>query len=298
MRALLLSLLAAAPLASPAAPFTFRDGDRVALLGSTVVERDQKRGALEATLSLAVGDARLVFRNLGWSGDTVFGHARSYFGPPKEGLDRLRQHLGLVKPTVVIACYGAELAFEDAFPRLLPEFLQGYRAWLDLVKQAAADPRVVLVAPPPLENLPGRPAQDAGNERLAALRDALRALAAERGLPFVDTFEPLRVPGTPPLTTDGVHFTPAGQEAWARALAKGLGLAPPPVSDAALRPLILRKDELFFHRHRPANETYLFLFRKHEQGRNAAEIPQFDPLIEDLDARIHQAKLDLLRPAP
>jgi hypothetical protein len=53
-----------------------------------------------------------------------------------------------------------------------------------------------------------------------------------------------------------------------------------------LRQAIVAKNELFFHRYRPQNETYLFLFRKHEQGNNAAEIPQFDPLIEEKEAEI------------
>ena len=45
-----------------------------------------------------------------------------------------------------------------------------------------------------------------------------------------------------------------------------------------LRQTIVKKNELFFHRWRPQNNTYLFLFRKHEQGQNAKEIPEFDPL--------------------
>ncbi len=46
-----------------------------------------------------------------------------------------------------------------------------------------------------------------------------------------------------------------------------------------LRQAILAKNELYFHRWRPQNVTYLFGFRKHEQGQNAVEIPQFDPLV-------------------
>jgi putative heme-binding domain-containing protein len=53
-----------------------------------------------------------------------------------------------------------------------------------------------------------------------------------------------------------------------------------------LRQTILKKNELFFHRWRPQNNTYLFLFRKHEQGQNAKEIPQFDPLIEEQEKKI------------
>lgn len=54
-----------------------------------------------------------------------------------------------------------------------------------------------------------------------------------------------------------------------------------------LRKTIVEKDTAFFHRYRPQNETYLFLFRKHEQGNNAGEIMQFDQLAEQTDMRIH-----------
>src|SRR5262249_31726055 len=46
-----------------------------------------------------------------------------------------------------------------------------------------------------------------------------------------------------------------------------------------LRKAIRAKNRLYFHRWRPQNETYLFGFRKHEQGKNAKEIVEFDPLI-------------------
>lgn len=58
----------------------------------------------------------------------------------------------------------------------------------------------------------------------------------------------------------------------------------------ALRTLIVRKNELYFHRWRPQNITYLFGFRKHEQGNNASEIAMFDPLIDVLEQQIHKAK--------
>ena len=54
-----------------------------------------------------------------------------------------------------------------------------------------------------------------------------------------------------------------------------------------LRRLIVEKNELYFHRWRPQNVTYLFGFRKHEQGNNAVEIPKFDPLIEVKEKEIH-----------
>ena len=76
-------------------------------------------------------------------------------------------------------------------------------------------------------------------------------------------------------------------------LAKGVRVDIPIDSNyTELLHTITMKNMMFFHRHRPQNETYLFLFRKHEQGNNAVEIPQFDPLVQDLDKKIY----DLSKP--
>lgn len=53
-----------------------------------------------------------------------------------------------------------------------------------------------------------------------------------------------------------------------------------------LRTATIEKDLAFFHRYRPQNETYLFLFRKHEQGNNANEVHAFDALANESDSRI------------
>src|SRR5205823_12395622 len=58
-----------------------------------------------------------------------------------------------------------------------------------------------------------------------------------------------------------------------------------------LRKVIVEKNQLYFHRWRPQNDTYLFGFRKHEQGNNAVEIPQFDPLIAKLEADIAKLRV-------
>ena len=58
-----------------------------------------------------------------------------------------------------------------------------------------------------------------------------------------------------------------------------------------LHDAILKKNELFFHRWRPQNNTYLFLFRKHEQGQNASEIPKFDPLVQEQETKIAKLRV-------
>lgn len=292
------------PAAAPPQPatFEFKDGDRLVLLGSTVIEREQRYGAFEPRLALALGEAKVSVRNLAWSGDTVFGHARSYFGPPEEGLQRLSAHLEMLKPTVVLMCYGSELAFE----RLggLPDFLSGYRALIELVRAKAPGVRIIIAAPPPVQTLPPPlPDLTVANKNLSSLRDALRKFALLQNTYFVDWFElmgGIPKPGsvTKALTENGVHYTPAGYEKLAAKLVQGLGLkvpaeVPAPASEN-LRRAVIAKDTLFFNRWRPQNETYLFGFRKHEQGQNAKEIPMFDPLISQADETIQKLKAEAL----
>lgn len=285
--------------------FAFKDGDRLVLIGSTVIEREQRHAALEPRLVLALGETTVTVRNLGWSADTVYGHARSYFGPPQEGLERLGVHIELLKPTVVLLCYGSELAFEGLGG--LPDFLTAYRKLLDLFRAKAPGVRFIVATPPPLETLPPPlPDMTQANRNLSSLRDALQKFALTQNAFFVDWFEamggmPKPGPVAKPLTENGVHYTAAGYDKLAETLLTALGLKVPPADQAemqALRSEVMRKDELFFNRWRPQNETYLFGFRKHEQGQNAREIPMFDPLIEAADRRIRELKRAALQSAP
>jgi len=86
------------------------------------------------------------------------------------------------------------------------------------------------------------------------------------------------------LSVDGKPLVIATAQHWGEGLHFVRSYAHPQLNKLAAE--IAAKNELFFHRHRPQNETYLFLFRKHEQGNNAVEIPQFDPLIEKREAKI------------
>ena len=81
----------------------------------------------------------------------------------------------------------------------------------------------------------------------------------------------------------------ASHEQWANGITLDRGQAIPQIDD--LRQAIVKKNELYFHRYRPQNETYLFLFRKHEQGNNAVEVPQFEALVAEQEKRIRQLKI-------
>src|SRR5688572_15895014 len=99
-------VLIAAGSASAAGPFELRDGDRVVLIGDTFIEREQTYSYLETLVLLGAPDKKITFRNLGWSGDTVYGDARSYEHPADRGFENLKKQVHKLKPTVVFIGYG------------------------------------------------------------------------------------------------------------------------------------------------------------------------------------------------
>jgi hypothetical protein len=160
-----------------------------------------------------------------------------------------------------------------------------------------------------MENL-GKPRPDPAvrNKVIRQYADAVRDVAAKRGHRFVDLFE--AVPETPAAadarsTDNGLHLTARGyREVAVRTAAAAFGVEADKARAAVdagsgdyeeLRRVIGEKNELFFHRWRPQNETYLFGFRKHEQGRNAAEIPQFDPFIAEKEKEIAKLRTPVAR---
>jgi lysophospholipase L1-like esterase len=383
-----LLVLAAGP-ARAAGEFALRDGDRVVLIGNALIEREQRDGYWETALTSRYPERNILFRNLGWSGDTVFGEARAGFGSPADGFRHLKEHVLSLKPTVILVGYGSNEAFEG--PAGLPRFTQGLEVLLDTIAPTRA--RIVLLSPLRQEDL-GRPLPDpaAQNKNLRLYRDAIRDSATRRGLLFVDLYDLLGdgAKATPPLplTDNGIHLTSFGYWKSAAVLERGLGLnrprwqvefhggreeptaagatvkrregkplsfrvtditlpappapadgmpkgfAPPaervlrdrdlrpgsytltvdgkPVATATaaewaagvslhrgpefeqaelLRKAVVAKNLLYFHRWRPQNVTYLFGFRKHEQGQNAREIPEFDPLVAKQEAEIARLRV-------
>jgi lysophospholipase L1-like esterase len=381
-----LALLPALAAAQAPPPFTLADGDRVVFLGNTLIEREQRYGYWETVLTRRFPKAAVTFRNLGWSGDNVWGDARAGFGTRPDGFRHLKEHGLALKPTVLIIGYGANESFDGTGG--LPRFVAGLNTLLDALAPAKA--RLVFLSPLRQEDL-GRPLPDptAHNKDLRLYADAIRDVAAKRGGLFVDLYEliPDGAAATPrtPLTDNGIHLTAWGYWKSSPALEQGLGLpeegwrvrlradgrgargdganvanvqagplrfeviddmlpAPPPpdgvwrssmaervltvrglpsgdytlsidgkgVTTATakdwasgvvltrtpefeqaeqLRRAVVAKNLLYFHRWRPQNETYLFGFRKQEQGKNAVEIPKFDPLVAKQEAEIARLKV-------
>src|SRR5690606_13893065 len=53
-----------------------------------------------------------------------------------------------------------------------------------------------------------------------------------------------------------------------------------------LRNLIFKKNELYFHKYRPLNRTYILGFRAYEQGRHKQGLEELDGIVTWLDTQI------------
>lgn len=285
-----LLLLPSSMCAADPTPFELRDGDRVVLIGGTFIEREQSYSYLETLFHLAWPDRKFTVRNLGWSGDNIFGASRGYFEGADAGFARLTKIVHDLKPTVILIGYGMTESFdgEDG----LPNFRLGYARLLDMLKDLNAR-ETILIGPIRHEQL-NRPLPDptAHNRSIAMYADAISEIAKQRGRRFIDLQD--LTEGAKSLTDNGIHLTREGYLAAAQSIMKKLSLPIPSASPEAsekIRQLSMQKNVQYFNQWRPANETYIFGFRAYEQGKNAAEMPQFAKPIEKLEEEINALAL-------
>ena len=278
-------LLAITGVARADHPFLFRDGDRVVLLGGTLIEREQKYGSWELAMTMANKDKNVTFRNLGWSGENVWGESRNSFDPSPTGYKRMVALTKELKPTVIIACFGQNESFDG--PNGLKKFVTQYEKLITDVASTKA--RIVLMTTTPFENTKPMTDVEAKNKNLQLYNKAIHELADARKLEFVDLYT-LASQQSQKVTENGLHLSETGYDITARAFTTTVPAIPLGSQTEAIRNKIIEKNQLFFHRWRPENETYLFGFRKHEQGQNGKEIPQFDPLVEKVEREIAELR--------
>jgi hypothetical protein len=105
----------------------------------------------------------------------------------------------------------------------------------------------------------------------------------------------LRVTGLEPgrhvLKIDGAEAAAATAEEWA----KGVAIARGPEFEQleTLRRLIQEKNRHYFHYWRPQNDTYIFGFRRKEQGHLTAEFPKYPPILNEKDAEIAKLRVPM-----
>ncbi|MBL4886652.1 MAG: hypothetical protein JKY95_19270 [Planctomycetaceae bacterium] len=274
------------------AAWELRNNDRVVFLGSTFIERENTYAMMEMSLRLANPNLNLSVRNLGWAGDNVLGESRAYFGSVAEGYAHLKEYVKLTDPTLLIVSYGHNAAF--AGEAGLGSFIEQYAALLKDLQ--AENRRIVVLGTTPLEGgVLSQAEVDQANDNRRMYGKAIASLCASEQIAYVDILDRMlqlkKQLHVENLTTNGLHLNRIGYAIAGEAILNSQGKSLVEnnqllLSDSQFRSLskpleqgVLLKNELFFHRFRPQNETYLRGFRKHEQGQNAKEIYEFDALV-------------------
>ncbi len=211
-------------------PFRLVEGDRVVLLGNALIEHERFHGYIETRLLRHTSAAKITFRNLGWSGDTVRGDARTSGYENPEGISRLLKEMKALKPSVILLGYGMNESF--AGPAGVSIFVKEYAKLLDYLAPLKA--RIVVLSPTWHENL-GPPLPDPAehNRSLEEYIAALKQFATKRRLAFVDLHHPLaeakRAAPAQQLTSNGILLNDLGYWHVAAAIERQLGLASPRV---------------------------------------------------------------------
>jgi putative heme-binding domain-containing protein len=294
-RCLLVALCLTLPsLAAAAERLELKKGDHICIIGNTLAERMQHDGWLETLITARFPEHDLVFRNLGYSGDEIDGwenpqhRMRSMdFGTFDQWLTgsapvpqptklssrdqgKVREdrfELTNTKADVIFAFYGYNESF--AGEAGLPKFRENVARFIDHVRSqkynGKSAPRLVLFSPIAQEylpdpNLPSREAVAASNARIKLYADALREVAAEKEVPFVDLFTwttGWTASAERPLTFNGIHLTELGDFAIAGVADQALfgdrpyqhgGINDPRLN--ALRTAINEKNFYWFNRYR------------------------------------------------
>ncbi len=201
-------------------PLEFVQGERIAFLGNSLAERMNLFGHFETLLHTRFPDRALVVRNFGRPAEEVGIQQRS------------TDYTALDDP---LAAFGADtyfcfFGFNESFAGTegVTEFRANYHRFIDQMAaryprdDSKAVPRFVLIAPIAFEATGDSLLPDgvAENERLQIYSEATAAVAAERGLAYVDIFGKTRdllsaEPGRQ-FTINGCHLNDAGDREVAR----------------------------------------------------------------------------------
>lgn len=208
---------------SPDAPFVLKNGERVVFLGNSLFENDFQYGYLELALTTRWPDRDVTFRNLGWTGDNVYGIARSTITNPPTGYELLMQHLTKAAPTLVFIGYGGIEAQEGESG--MASFVEGLTKLLDKTDQLGA--RAVLLSPIPVLSAESAESMVRQNALLETYASAIGKLASARGKRYIDLFKPMQaISNKAALTDNGIHLNEAGYYQLATLLEQNLGFGP------------------------------------------------------------------------
>src|SRR6266404_2280811 len=244
--ALLLVFVTARALAGD---FLIHDGDRVVFLGDSITEQRLYTTYIEAYALTRHPKWNLIFRNVGWGGDTSWLRQRAHPGEKElfaadEATQQkmvedsvgkgLRRDVLPLKPTFVTVKFGMnDHSYQPFREDIFRAYVRSQSEIAKILKEHGA--RVAFLTPQPIEDKRADPDKDARNESLRKFSDGLKEVCSKQGATFVDQFDPYMAimlrerAGNPSALIgggDAVHPGPIGHTVMAWAVLKGLGATP------------------------------------------------------------------------
>ncbi|MGV8880423.1 MAG: PVC-type heme-binding CxxCH protein [Sphingobacteriaceae bacterium] len=223
-----------------------KKGDHIILIGNNLGSRMIDFGYFETEMQLRYPDSLLYIRNMCDGGNTpgfrphsgrpspwAFPGAEKFqtelaTSPDSEGFyESPDQWITRHKGDVIIAFFGYNESFQGK------EGLENYKAELDaFIKHSlqqkyngTSSPQLVIVSPIAFQDLSGKfdlPNGKQQNENLALYTDAMKAVAAENKVGFIDVYAPTKDwfnAGDAQLTIDGSQLNDAGYAKFSTLLA-------------------------------------------------------------------------------
>ena len=204
-------------------PLELEKGDRVVYLGNALMENERAFNFLEFRLTRHWPDRSITFRNLGWSGDNVFGEARSYYTSPPSPYELLISQLTEAKPSHVFLAYGGMEAINGS--NGLDAFEDGLETLLAKIAELGAV--AILISPIPQFGGATPEIIAERNQNLKLYSERIRKVAESNNLRFVDVFTAMDdFPEKAQLSENGVHLTAQGYDTFATIIEAELGLQP------------------------------------------------------------------------
>jgi putative heme-binding domain-containing protein len=239
-----------------------KPGDHISIIGNTLADRMQHDGWLETYFHSRFPQHDLTFRNLGFAADEVTMRQRSAnFGTPDKWL-------AMNKTDVVFAFFGYNESFggEAGLAKFKTDLDSLVKYTVGQKYNGKSNARMVLFSPIAHEDLHDRNLPDGkeNNKRLEIYTKAMAEVAKANNIPFVDLFHPtlaLYPKVEKPLTINGIHLTPRGDEAVAKIIDAALfaeKVQREPKELERLRQAVADKNFHWFERYRTTDGYSIF----------------------------------------
>ncbi|CAH0998926.1 hypothetical protein LEM8419_00221 [Neolewinella maritima] len=267
---------------SPPGPVVLAQGDHVVLIGNNLCSRMAYFGHFETALYQQFPDARLTVRNMCDPGNTAgfrphasrvspwaFPGAED-FNPDlskqsgSEGFFPTEdQWLDSLDADVVIAFFGLNESYagREGLTKFALELESFIRHTQAQQYNGVGAPQLILVSPLAYENSAelGLPDGTAENERLELYTRAMRDIAADNEVPFVDVYTPsLEWMQEDRLTTDGISLNDTGYRKLANYLNQQLFNREPVEEDKELLAAVKEKNEFWLLDFKMPNGVHVY----------------------------------------